>query len=366
MIRQRVLILASDAFGGFGGIAKFNRDFVYALDSSSLVEAVLVLPRVISEEVSAVPDSVILDRQAARGAFSFLKRALTVGLSFPADIVICGHINLLPIARIAASLKSVPLVLVIHGIEAWEPSRRRLTNVSCSGIDHVVSVSRYTASRFILWSKVNDKKVTIIPNLVDLERFRPGKRSLELTRRYNIGNSKVLLTVGRLSSQERHKGFDEVLDALPELVAKHDLKYLIVGDGSDKARLESKAASLGLASVVIFAGRVSEVEKIDHYNLADAYVMPSIGEGFGIVLIEAAACGVPIIGSKIDGSFEALQGGRLGRLIDPRSRAELVQAVDQVITQPPARVRNPSVKKFGVEMFRKRVNEWISKTTSAR
>jgi hypothetical protein len=82
-------------------------------------------------------------------------------------------------------------------------------------------------------------------------------------------------------------------------------------------RLEEKANSLGLSDKVVFTGRISESEKVAHYNLADAYVMPSTGEGFGIVLIEAAACGVPVVGSRVDGSREALLDGRLGHLVDP-------------------------------------------------
>ena len=74
---------------------------------------------------------------------------------------------------------------------------------------------------------------------------------------------------------------------------------------------------MGLSDRVIFTGYIPESEKIAHYNLADVYVMPSTGEGFGIVLLEAVACGVPVVGSRVDGSREALLDGQLGRLVDP-------------------------------------------------
>src|SRR6185295_7156824 len=95
------------------------------------------------------------------------------------------------------------------------------------------------------------------------------------------------------------------------------LKYMIVGDGDDLARLEQKTFSLGLSERVIFAGRISEEEKAAHYCLADAYVMPSRGEGFGIVFLEALACGLPVMGSLADGGREALLDGALGCLVDP-------------------------------------------------
>ena len=144
------------------------------------------------------------------------------------------------------------------------------------------------------------------------------------------------MTVGRLASQERYKGFDEVIEIMPELLKRFPtLKYLIVGDGPDRPRLEAKAGALGLSNKIIFTGYIPESEKVAHYNLADAYVMPSMGEGFGIVLIEAAACGVPVVGSRVDGSREALLDGRLGRLVDPKSPSELLQAVAIILEVSP-------------------------------
>jgi phosphatidyl-myo-inositol dimannoside synthase len=150
-----------------------------------------------------------------------------------------------------------------------------------------------------------------------------------------------------------------VIEALPRLLARFpDLKYLVVGDGSDRSRLEAKTVTLGVADHVVFAGRIAEAEKVAHYNLADAYVMPSFGEGFGIVLIEAAACGIPVIGSRADGSREALLDGRLGRLVDPHCEDELVDAIAAVLSAPTQRRRDPLVRTFSFANFTARVAEW--------
>src|SRR5262249_1051198 len=147
----------------------------------------------------------------------------------------------------------------------------------------------------------------ILPNCVDVNRFTPGERDRSLVDRYGLRSSKVMLTVGRIAAGERYKGFDEVIDVLPKLRQRFpDLKYLIVGDGSERSRLEAQMRIRGLSDCVIFAGRIPESEKVAHYNLADVFVMPSYGEGFGIALIEAAACGIPIVGSSADGSRDAL------------------------------------------------------------
>ena len=166
-----------------------------------------------------------------------------------------------------------------------------------------------------------------------------------LVERYGLQSSKVILTVGRLAAQERYKGFDEVIEIMPQLVKRFpNLKYLIVGDGPDRPRLEAKVGALGVSDNVVFTGYIPESEKAAHYNLADAYVMPSSGEGFGIVLIEAAACGVPVVGSRADGSREALLDGRLGRLVDPRNQHELVQAITAVLENGSSRRRIDAIE----------------------
>src|SRR5205085_3283125 len=135
-----------------------------------------------------------------------------------------------------------------------------------------------------------------------------------------------------------------------------NIAYLIVGDGSDRLRLEQKARQLGVAERVIFAGHISEEEKPDHYRLADAYVMPSSGEGFGIVYLEALACGIPVIGSKIDGSRDALRDGRLGILVNPKDSDELRAAILQALAAKEQRVndRRNGVEYFSTDRFRQR------------
>jgi glycosyltransferase involved in cell wall biosynthesis len=98
--------------------------------------------------------------------------------------------------------------------------------------------------------------------------------------------------------------------------------------------LQAKADALGLGERVVFSGFIRESEKADHYRLASAYVMPSRLEGFGFVFLEAMACGVPVVGSSIDGSREPLRGGRLGRLVDPDDRAQLTAAIREALQKP--------------------------------
>ena len=198
------------------------------------------------------------------------------------------------------------------------------------------------------------------------------------------------MTLGRLDPAERYKGFDQVIEILPRLAEKiPNLTYMICGDGRDRSRLVQTALSFGCEVVdcsggprasdagitetsqselrdskflsaprVVFTGRISEEEKVEHYRLADVYVMPSSGEGFGIVYLEAMACGVPVIGSKADGSREALRDGRLGKLVDPRDPDEIVEVILKVLAdkpEPKSRTDQEGLEYFSTRKFRERV-----------
>jgi phosphatidyl-myo-inositol dimannoside synthase len=363
----RVLMLLTDAFGGFGGISKFNRDFLAALNACSSVERVHALPRLISEPIEEIiPEAVIFNRKAARGRVAFARELLRHTLRAErADLVICGHLHLLPLAWLTARHQQARLALVVHGFEAFAPSSHTLSNLVVDRIDAFIAVSRYSADRFVQWSHVARDRGFILPNCVDLDRFMPGERDRSLVDRYGLHSSKVMLTVGRMAAGERYKGFDEVIDVMPQLLQRFpDLKYLMVGDGSDRRRLEATVKMLGLSNYVIFAGHIPEGEKVAHYNLADVFVMPSYGEGFGIALIEAAACGIPIVGSSADGSRDALLDGRLGRMVDPKKAGELVEAITATMRGPRRQARNDLVETFDVGRFRIRVSQWMNQQTA--
>jgi glycosyltransferase involved in cell wall biosynthesis len=235
-------------------------------------------------------------------------------------------------------------------------------------IDDFIAVSTVTRRRFLRWSGLRQDQGMILPDCVDLSIFTPGKKSPTLMARYGLQNRTVLLTLGRLATEERYKGIDEILEILPSLSRDiPNIAYLIVGDGSDRIRLEQKAQQVGVAERVIFAGRISEEEKADHYRLADAYVMPSSGEGFGIVFLEAMACGTPVIGSKIDGSRDALRDGRLGILVNPTDPAELRAAILQTLAANDggAKDRQNGVEYFSADRFQERVFDIIDAIAAA-
>lgn len=363
---MRVLVLVTDAFGGRGGIAKFNRDFITALCAHPHCEEVVTIPRVVIDPLEALPPKLTY-AIPGRSKFAFIKTVFLSAWRRPRyDLVVCGHLNLLPVAFLAGLLTRAPLLLMIFGIDAWTPHRNPLVKWLARLPSGLISISELTAVRFSAWSRYPKARQYLLPNAIDLTRYHPGEKPAYLLQRYGLNGRRVILTLGRLSADERYKGFDEVMEALPKIRrALPDTVYVIAGEGTDRGRLERKARDLDVANCVIFTGYVREQEKIDHYRLADAYVMPSRGEGFGFVLLEALACGVPVVASSVDGGREALRNGLLGTLVDPDDQDGLVQAIIKTLGQPKGKVP-AGLEYFSYQNFEKRVHHIIGQVLEPR
>lgn len=329
---MRILYLLSDGFGGHGGIATYNRDVLMALCADPDVAEVVALPRSVPRELGPLPAKLRYDTAAAGGARAYFAALIRGLLSGRFDLIYCAHINLSPLAWLAGRLRRTPWLLAIYGIDAWRPTGRRAVDWAVRHADHVLSISRVTLDRFVAWSGYDLSRTSVMPNAIHLEHFGMAPRDPLLQARYGLIGKRVLMTFGRMDSSERYKGFDELLELLPTLDA--DIVYLLAGDGNDRPRLEAKAALLGIADRAIFTGYIAEDEKAATYRLADLYAMPSSGEGFGFVLIEALACGIPALGSTTDGGREALLNGTLGILVDPADRKELRDGVLAGLAQP--------------------------------
>ena len=189
------------------------------------------------------------------------------------------------------------------------------------------------------------ESVRVLPCAVG-GRFAPGPKPDHLSKRYDLDGRKILLTVSRLSAAEHYKGHDRVIAALPDLLNRHrNLAYVIVGEGDDLPRLEGLARQADVDHAVRFIGKVSDEELPDVYRLADVFVMPGKGEGFGIAYLEAMASGLPVVGSEVDGSRDALLDGALGLLVDPDDLHSVQTAIEVCLS------RKPWDKTAGVEVF---------------
>lgn len=349
---MRVLALVTDAYGGFGGISAYNREFLKALADGGA--EVVTFPR--SGATNDVPERIEqLPPRHARTLYSaaVLKR-LARDRRF--DSVWCGHIRMCGIATLASRFVRCPAWMQIHGVDAWEPVGGRMMRACIREMSVVTAVSNYTRSRFLTWADVSAHKVRVCPNCVD-DRYQPGPKRSDLLERYKIGSGPVLLTTSRISTDDREKGHDRVIRILPKLRKRFPgLVYIIGGDGNDRSRLEGIADQLGVSENCRFIGRISEDEMVDHYRLADVFVMPSKKEGFGIVYLEAMACGIPAVGLNVDGSVDPLDACNLGHAVP---EGALADTLDDILSSPPPRPDNVpgELTPFSRAAFGRRVRE---------
>jgi phosphatidyl-myo-inositol dimannoside synthase len=264
---------------------------------------------------------------------SFTAHALGDALRRRPDKVVCSHLHL---ARLSPCLRAmgIPYWICAHGIECWDiPStadRESLENAS-----RILCVSRYTESRILSAFPALKGRTRLFPDHVDPP---PEKNTDRMHARPLLDlpkDSILLLTVSRLSHAERYKGHREILHCLPRLLEVHpQLCYVIAGDGDDRANLETLAAEAGLAQRVVFLGHLNETQLEAAYAACDFFVMPSTGEGFGIVFLEALVRGIPVLGGNRDGSNDPLQDGKCGVLVDPSSPEALTEGLLELLSRP--------------------------------
>ena len=338
----RILALVGDAYGGRGGIARYNRDLFGALAATGA--EILVLPRLGTVSGEVLPSGV-QQCPARFGRLGFSLAALGIAWRFrPVDIVFCGHVYMAPLAALLARLLRARYWLQTHGAEIWR-DQRKFVRLAIEAADQVTAVSRATRTHLLGCVDLAPERVRVLPNTVN-ERFTPGAASPALRERLQLGRGPILLAVGRLSAGERYKGHELVFAALPKLRARFPgMIYAVAGDGDDRARLEACAKrQTGDASAVRFLGYVPDEDLPDLYRLCDLFVMPSSEEGFGIVYLEAAACGLRVIGGAGGGSGDAIPLGSAGTIVDPTDHAGLVEAVTRLLGQ--GRVDSAAVEPY--------------------
>ncbi|MBW4092020.1 MAG: glycosyltransferase family 4 protein [Proteobacteria bacterium] len=208
-----------------------------------------------------------------------------------------------------------------------------------AGAQRIVAVSRFTRAATARLLAREDpaggedagRRIVLIENGVDPQRFRPGPKRADLLDYYGIAGAFVFVTVCRLLEK---KGIDHALRAFATIVAEFpDCRFLVVGEGGFRDRLVVLAATLGVAERVVFTGLVAEEELVDHYRLGDVFVMPNRElangdtEGFGLVFLEANACGLPVVAGNAGGSPDAVSDGVNGLVVDGRDVGAITVAM---------------------------------------
>ena len=286
----------------------------------------------------------------------FLFVALWLALTNRFDAIHAGRA--LPeglIAWVVARLTFRPVVIYAHGEELTGWGKGNKYKVMCFALQHadqVIANSDFTRDTLIGMGVRQDRIVLIHPG-VDTDFFRPDLHFQDL--RDSLGlkpGAKLILSVGRLS---RRKGFDKVIGSLPALVqAGMDVHYAIIGIGEDEAYLRRQTEGVGMIGRVHQLGHVAMEDLPRWYNACDVFVLANREiagdtEGFGIVFLEAAACGKPAIAGRAGGTGSAVLEGITGLRIDGDSAPDLHQALCALLSDP---ARSAELGRAGLERVR--------------
>ena len=242
------------------------------------------------------------------------------------------HANLL--ARVVRIFCKIPvLISTAHSIDeggSWREVAYRLTDPLA---DLTTNVSRTAVERYIRVGAAPKNKIIFMPNGIDTAKFNLNKAAGQhLRNELGVDNYFVWLAVGRF---EEAKDYPNMLRAFKMIVSKKsDVVLLLVGQGSLLEEVKKLAGALGMKDNVRFLGVRQDVP--DLMNAADAFVLSSRWEGFGLVLAEAMSCQLPVVATDSGGPREILNGGKLGHLVPPGDSEALAAAMMKMMSLPEA------------------------------
>ena len=252
-----------------------------------------------------------------------------------AELIVAGHPFLAPVAQGARFFgQHAKSVVWTHGLEVWEPLsllRRR----ALRSADLLIAPTNDTANYVASQRDVPRAKIRVLPWALDpqFEEILAGKSKPALPPNFPAG--RVILTVGRWFADERYKGMDTLITALPRLLTEWpDVQLVAVGDGDDQSWLQQIADAQGVLRHVHFLSGLSYPQIAACYQACEIFALPSRGEGFGLVYLEAMACGKPVIGGAHGGAPEVIDDGKTGYLVQHGDAGQLATSLETLLSDP--------------------------------
>lgn len=296
----------------------------------------------------------------ARRKSAFMLEALNLARGKP-KLIFAAHPNLSPIA---SAMKVVAgnarIIAGAHGVEVWQPlsamRRRALLQA-----DLIVAPSSDTMRRLAQIQGVPEDKMRKLPWAVDPEFMELASSAANLPLPVGFPHGQMVLSVGRWSAEERYKGTDILIHSVAKLSADFpDVHLVLVGSGDDIPRLKQEAQNCGTPQRIHFFTQISRSELAACYFKADVFALPSTGEGFGLVFLEAMAFAKPVLGANAGGIPDVVEHGREGLLVSPETET-VSSALAQLLSNPALRAdlgtrgKQRVIREFSFECFEQRL-----------
>ena len=365
---MRILFIYLRAFSSTGGIEKFNRALMKALSDLSIINNFYLRVKSLYD---SDPDIRYIESNYFQGYESskikFLFSMISQLRNY--DVILVGHINLAILGLFTKWMyPSKKIILITHGIEVWNKIRGVKFNL-LKKANLILAVSQYTKEKICEVQGISDKNIIVFPNAIDPYFLIPKKfsKANSTKNKYRLKEKGiVILTVARMSNKEKYKGYDKILNIIPEIkeLEYGNIKYIIVGkyDVEEKVRINKIIAKNNLQGDVILTGFVSEEQLVDIYLASDVFVMPSLGEGFGIVFIEALVCGLPILVSNEGGSKEIIEKIPFGIAVDSSNKQAIKEGLIKLLNLKlnKSQLQDMAIKHYSYNNFRMNLNRIIN------
>ena len=363
-----MFLLTLSTFKFTGGIEKFNQCFLKAIQELFPTETITAWSL-----YDSIPDARYINNAKFRG-FDRSKANFVLAAVWEArkyNTIFIGHINLaILVVLIRFFYPKKKIILFAHGIEVWD-LQKGLKARALKKLTSIWAVSTFTKNELCKNNDLDCRKVQVFPNTIDpfFEANIEHAIDWDLLLPYNLNHSHtIIFTLTRLKATEMYKGYDKIIAALPNLIKLYpNLKYVLAGkyDKQEYHRIKELASYYNVTYHVEILGYVASEVLINLYKAAQLFTMPSSGEGFGIVFLEAMAMGLPVIAGNADGSVDALDHGRLGRLVNPHD----IQGITTVLKEQLEAGKGSIIEQqllqtqvyalFGFEQFKKRLYHLI-------
>ena len=333
---KRLLLLLPEAFAGAGGIQMFCRSLCLAAGRWAERNHASVSALVLND--AARPDPRYVNGgfnayvSAGRSKAKFMADYLRLLATYRPDAIVVGHVSLAPLALLPAWLgRPIRFSVAAYGVEVWRRLSRAETR-ALQAAQRVFAISDYTRDELLRYNQLDPQKISLFPCSLDPCWSADDQRP-------EAADPPMLLTVSRLARGDNYKGVDSVIRSLPAVVREYGpVEYRIIGDGDDVPRLRALVEECGVARYVSFAGRASEAALRQSYGRCSLFVMPSEGEGFGIVFLEAMAYAKPVIGGAHGGTPSVVTHGETGLLVNRLDIEGLAQAILRMLRNEQLRI----------------------------
>jgi len=329
---------------GIGGVQEAGRLTAAALDeiarSRGWTTEFVALNDPFGPHSLGVAGRAISFRGFGRMKVRFTLSGINRAFGLPGGVVLAGHPNLAPPAswmrRTNSGLKTI---VMSHGIDVWQPlpgGRRR----ALAGADLVLGPSNDTTRKLVDVQHVAQEKVRKLAWPLNPAFLRMAEAPERLPLPAGFPQGRVILTVGRWAAAERYKGADELIRAMSQLRAEAPGVHLVaVGGGDDLPRLRKLVTDLGMTGSIHFFENLQREEIGACYSRAEIFALPSTGEGFGLVFLEAMAFSKPVLGVCCGGATDVIEDDVNGLMTAPGNSEELAQGLRRLLSDVPLRER---------------------------